>query len=170
MRNLILTAIVLLTAITTYAQEGVKFGVQGGIPFGDFNNRVSVVLGANVGYAYALGETIDLGLSIGYIHGLEETFQENLAAGASDVQFLPLAGSFRIWPSNSFSFGGEVGQAIGINDGNDGGLYYRPQLGYMMGPRTEVNLSYTGIELDESSWATVTFGIRYTLPVFKEGF
>jgi hypothetical protein len=54
---------------------------------------------------------------------------------------------------------------MGINDGNDGGLYYRPQIGYLVGPSTEFNASYTSIGLDGTPWATVTIGIMYTLQV-----
>ncbi|WP_411030702.1 hypothetical protein [Spongiimicrobium sp. 3-5] len=83
-----------------------------------------------------------------------------------DVQFAPTAASARIWPSNSFSIGIEGGYAFGINDGNDGGLYYRPLLGYLFGTTTEVNLSYTTVELDQRSWTTVNLGLLYTLDLY----
>ncbi|MEK6154049.1 hypothetical protein WIW50_12340 [Flavobacteriaceae bacterium 3-367] len=146
-----------------HAQQGFKVGIQGGLPFNDFNDEVGVVVGADVGYMWALGEVVDLGVSAGYIHGFAETFQTGtVLTGLSDVQFVPLAASLRIWPSDSFSFGIDGGQALGINDGNDGGLYYRPLIGFLLGAKTELNFSYTTIDLDDRSWTTVTLGILYT--------
>lgn len=158
---LVMTCIIASSVMT--AQEGFKLGIQGGLPFNDFNNVTGVVLGADAGYMHALGEVVDLGVSVGIIHGFPETFKEGTAQlDLPSIQFLPLAASLRIWTSNSFSFGGKVGYALGINDGNDGGLYYRPIIGYLMSSKTELNISYTGIQLEDATWSTVTLGIQYT--------
>jgi hypothetical protein len=149
---------------TSYSQEGLKFGIQGGLAVNDFADATSVILGVDFGHMWALNETIDLGIMTGYIHGFPEKYgTEDFLITLPSVQFLPVAASLRIWSSNSFSFGGDIGAAIGVNEGNDGGLYYRPQIGFLMGPSTELNFSYTGIQLDETSWNTVTIGILYTL-------
>ncbi|AIY12980.1 hypothetical protein [Cellulophaga baltica] len=149
---------------TSYGQEGLKFGIKGGLPLENFNDQVGVVLGADFGHMWALSETIDLGIMTGYIHGFPEKFgTEDVSITLPSIQFLPVAASLRIWGSNSFSFGGDIGTAIGLNDGNDGGFYYRPQIGFLMGPSTELNFSYTGIQLDEAAWNTVTLGILYTV-------
>lgn len=163
MRNIFFTAVFSLFCIGIYAQEGFKIGIQGGLPFGDFDDQVALFIGFDTGYMYALNKTVDIGVTTGFIHGFAETFHtETVLVDLPDVQFVPLAGSFRIWPSNSFSIGADVGQAFGINDGNDGGLYYRPLIGFLMGPKTEVNLSHTGIRLDDQSWSTINFGVVYT--------
>ncbi|MGB5170310.1 hypothetical protein [Eudoraea sp.] len=144
-------------------QEGLKLGLQAGLPFNDFNDAVSVVLGIETGYMFAINEYFDLGISASYIIGIPETFQAGpIQIDYPTMQFLPLAASLRIWPSNSFSFGGEVGQAFGLNEGNDGGFYYRPMIGYLLGPMTEINLSYTGINQDIANWNTVTLGVLHT--------
>ncbi len=168
-RILVFLSICLTTGLL--AQEGVKIGLQGGLPFDDFNNEVSVVVGANVGYMWALNKTLDLGITAGFLNGFAETYQSDvILTDLPNVQFAPLAGSVRIWPSRSLSFGVDAGQAFGLNDGNDGGLYYRPQMGYLMGPRTEVNLSYSSIDLDERAWTTVTLGVLYTIPSKRSRF
>ncbi|MEJ2583655.1 MAG: hypothetical protein P8Z38_00985 [Robiginitalea sp.] len=147
-----------------HAQQGFKIGLNGGLPVSqEVNDIVSLVVGADVGYHYALGEVVDAGFMTGFINGFPEKFDSG-GADLPHVQFLPLAASFRIWPSNSFSFGGDVGYALGLNDGNDGGFYYKPLVGYLMGAQTEVSLSYTGIAVDELSWATVNLGVIYTFP------
>jgi hypothetical protein len=161
MKNSFLALFFTLISGSLIAQEGFKLGLQGGLPLD--NEAVSLSVGLDVGYMYALGEVVDVGIMTGFIYGFAETFQsEVVVADLPDIQFLPIAAGIRVWTSNSFSFGGEIGQAIGINDGNDGGLYYRPVIGYLMGPKTEVNLSYTTIQLDGDSWTAVNFGVMYT--------
>ncbi|MFK5974029.1 MAG: hypothetical protein QM485_12230 [Flavobacteriaceae bacterium] len=163
MKNIIIALSLTFVGMGSYAQQGFKIGIQGGIPVGDFNNKVGVVIGVDAGYMYALGEVIDLGVTTGFIHGFPEKFQTGtVLADLPNVQFVPIAGSIRLWPSNSFSLGVDVGQAFGINDGNKGGLYYRPLIGFLLGPQTELNLSYTGINLEGDSWSTANIGILYT--------
>lgn len=150
----------LVTSVS--AQEGFKFGIQAGLPFNDFNEALSIVVGADASYMYPLGEVVDVGPSIGFIHGFAETFQSNVVrADLETVQFVPLSAGLRFWTSNDFSFGGNAGWALGINEGNDGGLYYRPMIAYLMSSSVEVNFSYTGIELEEATWSTMTLGIVY---------
>ncbi|QBA63754.1 hypothetical protein [Muriicola soli] len=158
---IVLTAILFGTSLV--AQEGIKIGLHGSFPFNDFSDAVVLSAGFDVGYMHALGEVVDAGVMTGFING----FPDNFDAGPDlpSIQFLPLAASFRIWPSNSFSFGGDVGYAVGINDGNDGGLYYRPTIGYLFGTNTEVNFSYTGIQLEGATWSTVNVGVLHTIQV-----
>ena len=147
-----------------YAQQGFKIGLHGGLPVNqEANDAVSLVAGADFGFMYALGKLADAGLMTGFINGFPEKFDSG-GADLPNVQFVPLAVSFRIWPSSSFSFGADVGYALGINEGNDGGLYYKPIIAYMTGARTEINLSYTGIANDELPWSTVQLGFLYTFP------
>lgn len=163
MKNKIALLVLFLFSATIFAQEGVKIGIQGSFPFNDFSDAVVLSASVDLGYMHALGEVVDAGVMTGFINGFPDNFD-----GGPDlpsIQFLPLAGSFRIWPSNSFSFGGDVGYGVGINDGNEGGLYYRPIIGYLFGTNTEVNFSYTGIQLDGATWSTVNVGILHTIQV-----
>ncbi|WP_276391148.1 hypothetical protein [Eudoraea chungangensis] len=163
MKRCLLVVLAVFLTSNSFSQEGLKLGLQAGLPFNDFNDAVSVVVGIETGYMFGINEFLDLGVSAGYLIGIPETFQSGpIQLEYPTMQFLPLAASVRIWPSNSFSFGGEVGQAIGLNEGNDGGFYYRPMLGYLMGPQTEINLSFTAINMDIVTWNTVTLGVIHT--------
>lgn len=162
MKKSLLLITMTIFAMPIFAQEGFKMGVQAGLPFNDFNEAVSIVVGADVSYMYPLGEIVDIGPAVGFIHGFAETFQTyEVRKDLKPVQFAPLSAGIRFWTSNDFSFGGNVGWALGISDGNDGGLYYRPTIAYLMSSSVEVNLSYTAIELEEASWNTLTLGIVY---------
>lgn len=165
MKNLITLLIVLLAGFSLFAQQGFKLGIHGAVPIGDNKDFVSLALGIDAGYMYPLGEVVDVGLMVGFINGFPEKYNQELGApDLPNVQFIPLAASIRLWPSNSVSFGGEVGTAIGINDGNDGGFYYKPTIGYLVGAQTEVSLSYVGIAVKNADWATINLGILYTFP------
>jgi len=166
MRNCIQALLFILLVTGLQAQEGFKIGFHGGLPIDDFNDAVSLSIGLDAGYMFALGEVVDVGVSTGFIHGFAETFDsQEIVADLPNMQFVPIAASIRIWPSNSLSFGVDAGQGLGINEGNDGGLYYRPILGYLMGAYTEVNFSYTTINMDNDiSWNSVNLGLLFTIP------
>lgn len=147
------------------AQAGFKIGLQGGIPVGDFDDQISLVVAADVGYMWALGEVVDLGVASGFINGFTDKFDTGSElVDLPNVQFIPLAASFRIWPSNSFSLGADGGYAVGINDGNDGGLFVRPLIGYLFGTFTELSVSYTYVSLEGPTWSTANIGLLFTIP------
>ncbi len=162
-RKLLSLVFFALTCATASSQEGFKLGAHGGIPLGDLNDQIGLVIGADIGYLWAPNKVFDLGVKAGIIHGFPETFKvETVSVKLPSVQFVPIAASVRIWAAKSFSFGGDVGHAIGLNKGNEGGFYYRPQIGFQVGPQSEINFSYTAIDLGEATWSTVTLGYVYT--------
>lgn len=168
MKSIYLFCSLFLLYTGIFAQEGFKLGIHASLPVGENNDLVGLVAGIDTGYMFALGEVIDMGVATGFINGFPEKFHtETVLRDLPHVQFIPLAGSFRIWLSNSFSFGGDGGMAIGINEGNDGGLYYKPVIGYLLGAQTEVSISYTGIEVDGGEWTTVNLGFLYTFPTSR---
>ncbi len=163
MNKYIIACMIALISIGLNAQQGFKLGIQGGLPINDFNDEVAMSTGIDLGYMHALGERVDAGIVTGLIYGFHETFHsEVVIRDLQDIQFLPVAAAVHIWPSNSFSFGLEGGYAVGINKGNDGGLYYRPIAGYLVSSGAAINLSYTSINLESRTWNTFNFGILYT--------
>ncbi|MDB4292127.1 hypothetical protein N9954_01875 [Maribacter sp.] len=166
MKKVILILLITLSGMGAYAQEGFKLGIQAGLPYNDFNDISSVMVGADFGYMRALGEVVDLGIMTGFVHGFPKTFVfEEVGVETEDnkaVDFVPLALSTRIWPSQDFSLGVDVGYAFGITEGIDGGLYFRPIIGYLFGTYTEINASHSTIKLDGASWTTINFGILHT--------
>ena len=168
MKNYILTLAFAVFGFALQAQEGIKLGLQGGLPLDEFNDTVGVVLGIDAGYMWALGEVVDLGVMTGFINGFPEKYNTKQVVNTNpNVQFVPVAASVRVWLSNSFSFGVDGGKAFGINKGNDGGIYYRPVMGYLLGPNTELNVSYTGVKMDNITWTTATIGVVYTINMRK---
>lgn len=164
MRNLI-TVILLVSVTSIFAQKGFKLGLHGALPIAENNKVVGLVVGADAGYLYPLGKVVDLGAMVGFINGFPEKFhKDEVLYDLPNVQFMPVAVSARIWPGRGWSFGIDGGYALGINKDNPGGAYFKPILGILLGPQTEINFSYTGIQDKDDPWATVNLGVLYTFP------
>ena len=55
MKKIFATLIFATLSTGMFAQEGFKIGLQGGIPLGDFDDQLSLVVALDVGYMWALG-------------------------------------------------------------------------------------------------------------------
>ena len=151
-------------AFQIHAQEGLKAGINLGLPVGDAGDVSGFSIGIDAMYHWNVTDNFNVGIATGFTNA----FGKNIDTGfgnvkIKDVQFLPIAASGRFMPSEEFKVGLDLGYAIGISDGNDGGLYYRPIVGYNISTGTELNLSYTGISLDGGSWSTINLGVLFAL-------
>lgn len=159
--TILLAAIAILSVTTVYSQQGnFTIGVNGGIPVGDIEEFTTFNLGADVAYRVGLGEQFELGGLAGYSHFFGDSGEEgDLSWEVEDIQFLPLAASAR-FKSGAFLVGADLGYAIGINEENDGGFYYKPHVGYNFG-NLGVIASYSGISIEEINVATVNLGLEF---------
>ncbi|MFS4416811.1 hypothetical protein [Maribacter sp. 2307ULW6-5] len=143
-----------------------RAGLNGGIVAGDLSEAYSFVLGLDVYQHWGVTKVLDLGLATGFSNAFGE--KQELSAGGvlletqfDNFQFVPLAASFRVYPGSAVKFGGDVGYALGINEDNGGGLYYRPSLGLdISGGSTELNISYVGVNADVS-YSSFLFGVLF---------
>lgn len=157
---------ILLSVLTlqTYAQEGFKAGVNLGLPVGDAGDVSGFSLGVDVMYHWQVSDAFNAGIATGFTNAFGKEIETGFGSiEIEDVQFLPIAASGRFMPAEKFNVGLDLGYALGISDGNDGGLYYRPIIGYAVSTGTELNLSYTGISLDGGSWSTINLGVLFNL-------
>lgn len=162
MKKVILLCALVLSSLAASAQFTVS--VNGGLPVGDVEDFSSFALSGDVGYAFATDNNLMLGVSAGFINyfGKEYDFL-GTTVEAESIQFLPVAGSLHYRLSNNFSVGSKVGYAFGINDGNDGGFYYKPMLSYMVGEATSLSLFYEGITDDGFNANNVGLGFTFGL-------
>lgn len=154
----------LFAGITLQAQEGFNLGINFGFPTGDAGDISSFSLGLDANHLWNVAESLDVGVATGFTNafGKSEEF-EGIEFEFEDVQFLPLAAAGRYHVTDKFRAGADLGYAIGLNDGNDGGFYYRPILAYGITDRIEANVSYTGISLDGGTWSTIVLGFMVNL-------
>ena len=160
--------IFVITSLTLQAQyvdrTNFRAGIHGGLVVGDFSEAYSFVLGLDIYHHWGVSKAIDVGIATGFSNAFGET-QEFSDVGVSienkfdNAQFLPVAGSFRLYPTRGFKIGGDVGYALGINKGNDGGFYYRPSIGIdMNGGTKEFNISYLAVNGETTTYASVLAG------------
>ncbi|RRQ47645.1 hypothetical protein DZC72_16810 [Maribacter algicola] len=135
-----------------------RAGLVGGVVVGNFSEAYSLNLGLDIYHHWGVSKEIDLGLTTGFMNAFGEKRSDSVGGTStqnefSNYQIIPIGGSARIYPTSGFKFGADAGYAIGINEGNKGGFYYRPSIGIdLSGGSSELNVSYLAVTED------VTFG------------
>lgn len=158
----------LLIAFSTHAQvdrSNFKAGLNAGVPVGDAADLSSFSLGLDLACHWGVSELLDVGVATGFVNAFGETTDASgggvtISGEFEDFQFLPLAASVRLYPTYQFKLGADGGYAVGITEGLDGGLYYRPVVGYNITGNTELNVSYMVFE-DNVSFSIATIGILF---------
>ncbi len=164
MKKILVFGCMLLLGVSLQAQEGFNLGINLGLPVGDASDLSSFSLGVDANYLWNVSESLDVGVATGFTNAFGKTFEIlGEEFDVEDVQFIPIAAAGRYHVTDKFRAGADVGYAIGINDGNDGGFYYRPILAYSLSQSMEVNFSYTGISLDGATWSTINLGFMVNL-------
>lgn len=135
MRKLILL-FALFVVGTTYAQDvnvdnvtsdnsWLKIGLNAGLPVGDVDDFASFSSGLDLKGQFLVTPNFGIGIATGYTHlfGKDE---------AEDFGIIPAAAFARYYFQQSGLFlGADFGYGFLTNvDGNDGGLYLNPQIGY----------------------------------------
>lgn len=173
MKKSILTFVLVFAVFALQAQRNVdrtnfRAGVNGGIVLGDFAEAYSFSLGLDLYHHWGVSKVLDIGVTTGFFNAFGEkeilsAEGETIETEFGNIQFLPVGASFRIYPGKNvgFKFGGDIGYAVGINEGNEGALYYRPSLGIDLRQGTsELNISYFAIN-DDVSYSSVLLGYLF---------
>lgn len=159
MKKLLLVAVIAAFGFTSaFAQDGgFKVGVNFGLPLGDIDNVSSFNAGLDVTYMFDIADSFQVGPALGYSHFF---IKSDFSDFIDDIQFLPISASARFYATEDLFFGANLGYAVGIDDGNDGGFYYRPNAGYNLGPIALI-LSYQGISRDGGSISSLNLGVEF---------
>lgn len=143
-----------------------RAGLNAGMTVGDFSDAYGLNLGLDITQHWGVSREIDLGLVTGFVNAFGEKETVDLGGATietefDNVQFIPIAGSIRIYPTSGFKIGGDVGYGIGVNKGNNGGLLYRPMIGVdMNGGSSELNISYFAVN-DDVTFSSVLVGFLF---------
>lgn len=132
MKRLLLSMAILLGTFTMQAQ--LKIGLDGGVPTGTLSDIYTFTFGADV-YYYFLGaddELLNIGATAGYQHFIGDEIL-NTGENYDAIMFMPLAGAARLNLIKILEVGADVGYSLGLNDGNDGGFYWRAVAGLDFG-------------------------------------
>ena len=150
----LLIAFVFLFGMTQANAQGIVGGAHVGLPVGDVSEGASFELGADVAYLAPVSVSSSVGALVGFSH--------YFANEGDGVSFLPIAATGRINLQEDFFLGADLGYALGISEGVDGGFYYRPKVGFsFMG--VGLVASYSGVSLDGATVSSVNLGIEFGL-------
>ena len=164
MKKVLLVAIFAIFGLSTVNAQGVfNGGINIGIPSGDADNVSSFVLGGELNYMFPVSEGFTLGPSVAVSHFFGKEVTVLGTTFKQDATFLPIAGAARFNVSDSFVLGGDIGYALGLDSGNDGGFYYRPVIGYKIGDTTQLNVSYSNVNVNSANWASISLGVMFGL-------
>lgn len=149
MKKLFLVAIATVGfAFSGTAQESqLKFGLDAGFPMGDIKDGSSFNLGANAAYMWTgIAEGLDVGAGVSY----NTYFAKEVDLGAAgkykadNANFLPIYATANYGFTENIFAGADLGYAVGLTDGIDGGFYYQPKVGYQT-EMFEVFIGYKAI-------------------------
>lgn len=156
MKKLLLIGIfAVLGTFPFYGQTNFNIGAHAGIPMGDIEDISSFEAGVDLAYRFTFVDIVEVGPLVGYHHYFgEDEFD--------DLNYLPIAASGRLGLPQSFFAGFDLGYAIALEDSVDGGLFYRPQVGYQF-LNFGLILSYSGIAEDELDIGALTLGFEFKL-------
>ncbi|WP_366187184.1 hypothetical protein [Flavobacterium ovatum] len=165
MKKVILTTAMVFAFSFMNAQSGFfKLGAHVGLPTGDIQDSSSLNLGADLSYIWHFSDKFHAGVVTGYTTYLGKSY--DLPGGGSfkpdAVSFIPVAGNVQFGIATDWYLGADVGYAIGVSDGNDGGFLYQPKLGYL-GDTFDVYLGYKGIAVDGGTFSSVNVGVNFKL-------
>ena len=163
MKKLILVAAFALFGITASNAQGINLGLNGAIPVGDADEGYGFGLTVDFSYLFAVNDVFHVGPSASVLHYFGKDFDTPIGTiDGDDATFIPIGGEARFW-LEQFFFNAHLGYGIGVApDGNDGGFYYRPGLGYMFTERVGAAASYSGVTVDGGTFSSVNFGVLFS--------
>lgn len=162
MKKLVLLGLFAIFAMgMTQAQNQFRVGAQGGIPMGDADDFTVFAIAVELGYLFEINDNFQVGPSAGVQHYFgDDLVFAGVTVEADDETFLPISGTARFSPVENFWFGADLGYAVGLSDGNDGGFYYKPHALYDFGPLA-ATLGYSGIANDGFTVGALLFGVEF---------
>lgn len=162
MKKIVLFVGMALVSLSMKSQEGFKAGINFGVPVGNASDFSYFSLEFNLSYFLEVSDSFDAGLVSGFSNAFAKDEILGLEIDMEDIQFMTIAAGGRFKTNNKIFVGLDLGYAVGVNDGNNGGFYYKPIFGYNLSDNTETSLSYTGISIEESNWSVINlgFGVR----------
>lgn len=154
MKKIILTIAAVFAFGAANAQDGAfKLGVHVGLPMGDAEEFTSLNYGVDAAYVWSIADKFKAGVTTGY-----DAFSGK--DGVDDITFVPVAATGQYSFSDKIFGGLDLGYALGISEGNDGGFLYQPKVGYQA-EKYEVALGYKGIAVDGTTVSALTLGFNY---------
>ncbi len=163
MKKLFFLSIIAIFGICRVNSQGdFNAGISAGIPIGDAGDFATFAIAVDLGYLFEISDKFEAGGTIGYSHSFgDEISILGVTVKTEDVQFIPIAASGRFEVAPDFTLGADLGYALGVSDGNDGGFYYSPRAQYSVSEAIDIVAAYRGVSVDGGSWDIITAGVEF---------
>lgn len=156
--------VLVLAIMSTFALQAQTFkvGATLGIPLADAADISTFVLGVDAYYYFTdIDDTVEIGATAGFRNFFgDEIDVLGQTVEIDDAQFVPLAAAARLKLFGIVSGGADIGYALGITDGLDGGFYFRPVVGIDIADTIELNASFENIS-DAATWGNFNVGVLF---------
>lgn len=159
---LFIAALALLGFSNVNAQDGsFNVGANIGITTGDADVSYGLMISAEANYLFEVADEFKVGPSVSYVNYFGKTIN---GFDIDNASFIPLAAAGRFNASEKFDIGLDLGYGIGISpDGNDGGFYYRPLVGYKLNEQITLQAAYSGVSVDGGTFSNLAIGVMFAL-------
>jgi len=148
MKKLFLIGVIMIAGIIgAKAQFTFGAGVNVGIPVGDAGDISSFTIGGEIHGEYKFSEKFSGIVTSGYTHFIGKDLGGGIKLNYGAV---PLLAGVRVYPTEKFFIGGQLGYGFFTGDASGGGFCYKPQVGYDAGT-VQVALNYNGITKNGST-------------------
>ncbi len=163
MKKLVLVTLTLVFGIfSAHSQGRFQAGGHLGLPVGDAGDLATFAIALDLAYILEINDNISAGPTVGYSHSFgDDTTIGGFTVSIDDVQFLPIGGRAQFDITDQFLARAELGYGVGINDGNDGGFYFSPQVGYSVSDMIDIIAAYRSVSRDGGSWDMITLGASF---------
>ncbi|WP_442266275.1 hypothetical protein ACSIGC_00750 [Tenacibaculum sp. ZS6-P6] len=160
MKKIFLVLIVFLSLKSFSQGEQLNLGVNGGITVGNLESISSAAFGVDANYLFEIFENFNAGPSLNFIY-----FLTNEVNGSKPdaLMYLPIGGAVRFKAlEEKFYVGADFGFAIGISpEGDNGGVFFKPMLGYKVTNNVKVNLFYAGVKKNLPTYGYAGLGLVF---------
>lgn len=138
--------------------------ISAGLPIGDASDVSNVNLMGGLLFQTVVNENLNLTFGATYSHFIGKKVTSDLITiEYDDISSILLGAGARVFMSQDFGIGIELGYAIGINPDNyDGGFYYSPNLRYYVWDSTNIFINYTSIT-NNGSLSSINLGFEFGL-------
>ena len=145
-------------AQTTKPEGKFSFGVEAGLPVGDYTNLYKAGFGGSLKYEIPAAQNFNVTLSAGYIiYTIKDEVQQELqqfGSSQSTSGFIPIKIGAKFGRAVGPFFEGQIGAAIGTASGAGTAFAFSPGVGYIFDGGFEAGFRYEGW----SKSGSTTFG------------
>jgi hypothetical protein len=149
--------------IQVYAQSNeFNIGVNGGITIGNIEGVSNTAFGLDANYLFDVFEGVKFGPSVNLIYFIT---QEVNGVKPDAYMYLPIGGSVKFHSDgDDFYLALDAGYALGISpEGDRGGIFIKPMVGYNINQDFNVNLFYSGVKKSSPTYGYIGVGVVFNI-------